>query len=109
MKYGLLNTKEVYSILVEYWDTLVYIFNILLYVLLNLKLAAEAAAAEVAHVYPSITITGRCQRAATFYATFFGNMSDIYSVTALYFDSTSLFIYLLLRHFPAEVNEVFRV
>lgn len=70
MKYGLLNTKEVYSILVEYWDTLVYIFNILLYVLLNLKLAA-AAAAEVAHVYPSITITGGCQRAATFHATFF--------------------------------------
>lgn len=74
-----------------------------------LNLAKLAAAADVAHVYPSITITGRWQRAATFHTTFFGNMPDIYSVTALYFNSTSLFIYLLLRHFPAEVNEVFRV
>lgn len=36
----------------------------------------------------------------------FVDMPDIYSVTALYFDSTSVFIYLLFRHFPSEVNEV---
>lgn len=33
VKCGLLNAKEVYSILVEYWDTIEYTFNILLYVL----------------------------------------------------------------------------
>lgn len=42
LKCGLLNAKEVYSILVEYWNTIEYTFNILLYVLWGL------AAAEVA-------------------------------------------------------------